>query len=132
MNRITLSLFALIAGVMMLISCGGGGDIKGNANAFISAMNKLDIKTAKAYASTASKASLDKMEEQLKTLTPDQKKQFDDEVAKRSKTTITIKDVKENGDIATVTFSTSDEPSRVDSLPMVKQDGKWLADFKMF
>jgi Domain of unknown function (DUF4878) len=129
MKKITLSLFTLVACVMMLISC-GGGDIKGTATAFINAANKYDFESAKKYAAAGTKAELDKMTEQLKTIPADQKKLFDEEVAKRSKYTFTIKDVKENGEKATVTFTSSEEPSKVDSLHMVKESGKWLVDMK--
>ena len=129
MKKITLSLLTLVACMMMLISC-GGGDIKGTATAFITAANKFDFEGAKKYAAAGTKAELEKMQAQMKTLPADQKKQFDDEVAKRSKFTFTIKDVKENGDLATVTFTSSEEPNKVDSLHMVKEGGKWLVDMK--
>jgi Domain of unknown function (DUF4878) len=132
MKKITLTLCTLLVAGMLLTSCGGGGSVKDSAMAFITAMNKMDLQTAKNYVSAANKPSMDKMAEMFKTLTPDQKKQFDDEVAKRAKYTITIKDVKENGDKATVFFTSSEDPSRTDSIPMVKENGKWVADFKGF
>jgi hypothetical protein len=130
MKKITLALCALLIGAMTLVSCGGGSP-KEAANAFISAMNKMDIETAKKYSADARKPQLDKIAEQLKAMPADQKKSFDEEVAKRKDVTVTMKDAIVNGDKATVTFITSDAPEHLDSLQMVKQNGKWVADLDL-
>jgi hypothetical protein len=59
---------------------------------------------------------------QFSAMMPDSVKQ----AAKKVK--IKIKDVKEEGDKATVTYSTSDDPAEK-KLNMVKQEGKWLVKY---
>ncbi len=42
---------------------------------------------------------------------------------------VTIKDVKENGDKADVTYTVSTKPEREEVLHLIKKDGKWLVQF---
>ncbi len=61
--------------------------------------------------------------QQLSNMTADSNK----EALKRI--VITVKDVKENGDNAVVTYTLSDMPDKDLKLPLVKQNGQWLSAF---
>ena len=131
MKKITLTLSALIIAGMMLFSCGkGGGDaaIKDAANGFITAMNKMDMQGARKFATDSSKIMIDQILEKMKTMSENDKKFIDEQKAKAEKITVTIKEVKANGDNAVATFSGSDEPTKLDSIRLKKQKGEWLVD----
>ena len=118
----------------MLFSCGGNDQaaVKEAANGFIKAMNKMDLESARKYVTDSSKIMVDQMITELKNMPEDRKKMFNEKMAEREKITVTIKDTRIYGDKATVSFTVSDEPSKIDSIPLVKAGGKWLADFKGF
>lgn len=131
MKNIKLTLSALLVAGMLLVSCGGGSDaaIKESANGFIKAMNKMDLQNAKNFVTDSSKTMIDQMIEQMKTMPEDQKKMFNDKIAGREKYTVSIKQVRPRDKDAVVTFTVSDEPNTIDSILLVKENGKWLVDF---
>jgi hypothetical protein len=91
---------------------------KATADKFLNNFYHMDYKEAKTVATDDTKKVLD-MIEQFATMIPDSQKQN----AKKIK--IDIKDVKEEGDKATVVYTTS-ESKQDQKLDLVKQNGKWL------
>lgn len=91
---------------------------KSTADKFLNNFYHMDYKEAKTVATDDTKKVLD-MIEQFATMIPDSQKQN----AKKIK--IDIKDVKEEGDKATVVYTTS-ESKQDQKLDLVKQNGKWL------
>ncbi len=99
------------------------------AQLFLTAVTHVDLETAKAYSTDSTRASFEKISVMLNALTPDERKEFDEKKKASEKLTITIKDVKEIADKAIISFTTSESPEKVNTLNMVKINGKWLADF---
>ena len=57
-------------------------------------------------------------------------KMSEDEKKKAQAINVTIKDVKEEGDKATVTYISSDDPQKQEvPVKLVKQNGQWLVQF---
>jgi GH25 family lysozyme M1 (1,4-beta-N-acetylmuramidase) len=113
-------LFLFSASVILaigLISCNSNSP-KSTAETFLNNFYHMDYKEAKTVATDETKKVLD-MIEQFATMIPDSQKQN----AKKIK--IDIKDVKEEGDKATVVYTTS-ENKQDQKLDLVKQNGKWL------
>lgn len=113
-----LSFVALIA--VFAVSCSSNSP-KAAAEKFLNSFFHMEYKEAKEVSTEETKKVLD-MIEQFSTMMPDSSKQS----AKKIK--IEIKDVKEEGDKATVTYTTS-ESTQEQKLTMVKQNGKWLANY---
>jgi hypothetical protein len=81
----------------------------------------MDYEAAKTVSTEETKKMLDMMA-QFSSMVPDSAK----ETAKKIK--VDIKEAKEEGDKATVTYTTSEDPSEK-KLNMVKQNGKWLVQW---
>lgn len=81
----------------------------------------MEYDKAKEVATDDTKKLLDMME-QFSSVLPDSSK------ANAQKIKVEIKDVKEEGDKAVVTYVTSESPNE-QKLDMVKQNGKWLVQW---
>jgi len=103
MKKILLSLSTIVIAAMMLASCNKSSP-KDVANTWLT---KNFISQLQA----------------LSGMMPDSSKK------EMKKVTVNIKDVKEDGDKATVTYSVSNEAGKDDQLKLVKKDGKWLVEF---
>lgn len=115
-------LFLGFAALMLIIgmaSCSTNAP-KPVAEKFLIAFWHMDYKEAKKYATQHTKDMID-MLEQMSTTIPDS-----DKVNAR-KISVEVKDVKEEGDKAVVTFVTSDIKEEK-QLNLVKQDGQWLVN----
>ncbi|MBN9482660.1 MAG: hypothetical protein BGO70_07290 [Bacteroidetes bacterium 43-93] len=117
MKKIFLGLAAILT--FTLVSCSSNSP-KAVAQKFLEHFWHMEYKDAKEYSTDVTKDMLD-MLEQVSTIMPDSAKQN----AKKIK--VDIKDVKENGDKAVVSFTTSEMPEEK-QLNMVKQNGKWLVN----
>ncbi len=122
MKKILFAAAALLVGAFALTSCSSSSP-KTTADKFLTAFYHMEYEEAKKYATDDTKKQLDMMG-QLSGMLGDTAKQQ----AKMAK--VDIKDVKEEGDNATVTYTVSSdkEPATgTNTLKLVKQGGKWLA-----
>ncbi|MEI8279858.1 MAG: hypothetical protein WCG87_08835, partial [Bacteroidota bacterium] len=97
MKRIILSVVALVVMVMTITSCNSNNP-KASAQKFLDGLYHNEYEAAKSVASDDTKKSLD-MLEQLSPMIPDSTKK----AAKKLKVTIT--NVKEEGENATITYT---------------------------
>lgn len=120
MKKLILSVASLMVLAVLLASCGGGGP-KANAEKFLNGFYHMDYAAAKEVSTEETKKQLETYES-LSTMANSIVK----EEAKKVK--VDVKDPKVNGDNATVEYTLSNDPSPK-TLKMVKQDGKWLAQW---
>jgi hypothetical protein len=118
MKKVFLGLAALLM-IVGMVGCSSNSP-KPVAEKFLTSFWHMDYKEAKKYATQDTKDMLD-MLEQLSTTMPDS-----DKVHARN-IKVDVKDVKEEGDKAVVTFVTSDIKDEK-QLNLVKQDGQWLVN----
>lgn len=109
-----------------LFSCDSNSP-KASADKFLTSLYRMDYETAKSM-STENTRKLVDMIAQFSAMVPDSVK----ENAKKTK--VNIKDVKEEGDKATVTYTVKDPASgksqpMEQKLTMIKQNGQWLAEW---
>lgn len=123
MKKILLSLTAVFVMALTMVSCSSNSP-KAAAEKWLNSFYHLDYEAAKSVSTEATKQQLDMMG-QLMGMMPDSAK----EQAKKIK--IEVKDVKEEGDKATVTYTMTDEKGTAapgtQTLNMQKENGKWLA-----
>jgi Domain of unknown function (DUF4878) len=122
MRKIFLSFSALLMIAMMTVSCGGGNSPKDVANTWLTSFYHMDYDAAKKVSTEETKAMLTQLS-QLSGMVGDSSKK------ELKKITVNVKDVKENGDKAVATYTTSDNASKEQTLNLVKKDGKWLVQF---
>lgn len=123
MKKAILSLTALVALAISVMSCGGGGTPKAAAEKFLNGVNHMDFASAKDVATEATKKQLDAMEQMMGMMGGDKAK---DEA---KKITVDVKEPVISGETATVAYTLSSEPGVSKNLKMVKQNGKWLAEW---
>lgn len=123
MKKILLSLTAVFVMALTLVSCSSNSP-KAAAEKWLTSFYHLDYETAKTVSTEATKQQLEMMSN-LMGMIPDSSK----EQAKKIK--IEIKDVKEEGDKATITYTMTDDKGApapgTQTLNMQKENGKWLA-----
>ncbi len=120
MKKIVFSVVAFAFAALTIMSCGSKSDPKSVAIAFLNARNSMDYENAKKYGTAETGKMIDMMSS-FSSMIPDSMKNE----AKKIK--VDIKDVKEEGDKATVVYSESIKPGD-QTLNMVKKDGKWLVN----
>ncbi len=120
MKKLLLSLTAFLAFTIGMSSCNSDSP-KGAADKFLTGLMHYDYEAAKSVSTEETKKMVDLMA-QFSAMMPDSVK----EEAKKVK--VNIKDAQEEGDKATVTYATSDDPQEK-KLNLVKQDGKWLVEW---
>jgi hypothetical protein len=120
MKKFLLSLASAFLLAITIISCNSNTP-KATAEKFLNGLYHMDYKEAKAVSTEDTKKMLDMME-QFSGMMPDSSKQS----AKKIK--VDIKDVKEEGDKATVIYTTSASTGE-QKLDLVKQNGKWLVQY---
>ena len=120
MKKLLLSLIAFSFLSFGVMSCGSKSNPKDVAQNFLSSLTKMDYEGAKKYGTPDTGKMLDMlasfssmMEDSIKNKAKDVK--------------VAIKDVKEEGDKATVTYTNTDKEGD-QTLNLVKQDGKWLVN----
>jgi len=123
MKKILLSLSALLLAAVVVISCNKNSP-KEVANTWLTNFYHMDYDAAKKVSTEDTKNILAQLQQLSNMISDSSKKE-------QKKITITIKDVKEEGDKATVSYSTSsDSPnSKNNILKLVKQNGQWLVQF---
>lgn len=120
MKKFLLSAASIILLAITIVSCNSNTP-KGTADKFLNSLYHMDYKQAKTVSTDNTKKMLDMME-QFSAMMPDSSK----ESAKKIK--VDIKDVKEEGDKATVIYTTSASTGE-QKLDLVKQNGKWLVEY---
>lgn len=120
MKKLLLSLAATFVLAIALTSCNTNSP-KAAADKFLTNLYHMDYEGAKEVATEDTKKMLDMMA-QFSSMMPDSTK----ENAKKIK--VDIKDVKEDGDKATVIYTTS-ESTGEQKIDLVKQNGKWLVQY---
>jgi hypothetical protein len=126
MRKILHTFSALFITATLIVSCGPKNSPKDVANEWLTAFYHMDYEAAKKVSTEDTKALLTQLGA-LSGMMPDSSK------AQMKKASITIKDVKEEGDNATVTYTVNDmgkeTPKDFPPLKLVKQSGKWLVQF---
>ena len=118
MNKKLLLLPILFFAVVTMVSCKKNTP-KDVATEWLNDFFHLDYDAAKKISTEDTKNLLSQVQ-QLASMIPDSIKQS------YKKASITIKDVKINGDKATVTYIVSDNPTLEQPLNLVKTNGQWL------
>ena len=121
MRKYILTMLAIVGSALMLVSCNKGTP-KDVAQEWLTAFYHQDYEVAKKISTEETKAMLSTIQGFTGSL-PDSVKQ------KAKKVVISIKDVKEEGDKATVRFMASDDTNEPPALKLVKQNDKWLVQF---
>ena len=121
MKKVMRSLLVLSLAAFVLTSCNKNTP-KDVAYNWLIAFNHFDFDAAKKISTSDTKSLLSSLQEMTEKITDSNKKD-------RQKVSVTIKDVKENGDKAVVTYTTSDEPNKDLTLNLIKLDSKWLVQF---
>jgi len=120
MKKLLLSLTAVLVFALGMTSCNSNSP-KASADKFLTGLLHYDYEAAKSVSTEETKKMIDLMA-QFSAMMPDSIKQ----AAKKVK--VNIKDAKEEGDKATVTYTTSDDPQEK-KLNLVKQSDKWLVQY---
>ena len=120
MKKALLSLTAVLVLAIGMTSCNSDSP-KASADKFLTGLMHYDYEAAKSVSTEETKKMIDLMA-QFSAMMPDSVKQ----AAKKVK--VNIKDATEEGDKATVTYTTSDDPQEK-KLNLVKENGKWLVQY---
>lgn len=120
MKKLLLSLATVMLFAVGMTSCNSDSP-KASADKFLTGLLHYDYEAAKSVSTEETKKMIDLMA-QFSAMMPDSIKQ----AAKKVK--VNIKDAKEEGEKATVTYTTSDDPQEK-KLNLVKQGGKWLVQY---
>ena len=120
MKKAILSVAAMLVLAVTLVSCGGSSP-KASAEKFLNGITHMDFNAAKEVSTEATKKQVEAYEGMMGMMQKDGK-----EEAKKIK--VDVKEPKVNGDNATVDYTLSNDPSPK-TLKMIKQNGKWLAEW---
>lgn len=107
--------------VFALVSCKSKSNPKDVATNFLNALVKLDYEGAKKYGTPETGKMMD-MLSSFSGMMPDSIK------SKAKETKVEIKGYKEDGDNCEVSYMNSDKPDVVQTLNLIKVDGKWLVN----
>ncbi|MBS1782355.1 MAG: DUF4878 domain-containing protein [Bacteroidetes bacterium] len=125
MKKVLFALTTTLILAIGLTSCSSNSP-KASAEKFLTGLLHYDYDAAKSVSTEDTKKMIDLMA-QFSAMMPDSIKQ----AAKKVK--VNIVDVKEEGDKATVTYTTSDDPKsdkpEEKKLNLVKKDNKWLVQY---
>jgi len=122
MKKILLSFSALLLAAVILVSCNKNAP-KDVANTWLTSFYHMDYDAAKKVSTDDTKNLLSQLQQLSSMVSDSSKKEL-------KKITVTIKDVKEEGDKATVSYTTSDNATGKDQmLKLVKQNNQWLVQF---
>jgi hypothetical protein len=131
MKKILHPLSVILLSALLLVSCGAKNTAKDVATTWLNSFFHMDYEAAKKVSTEDTKALLTQLSA-LTAMMPDSSKN------EMKKAVITIKEVKENGDTAMVTYTVSDggKDASKDQPPLklVKSNtgdtkGKWLVSF---
>lgn len=121
MKKLLSYVSMIVAAAVIMTGCSKNSP-KSVASTFLNSYYHLDYEGAKKVSTEETKNTLNMMQQLSATFFPDSMKK----AAKDIK--VTIKDVKEEGDKATVIYNTSTVPTD-QTLHMVKEKGKWLVQW---
>ncbi len=121
MKKIMLTSFALIMAAFMWAGCSKNTP-KDVAYNWLTAFNHLDFEGAKKLSTADTKNLLNSLQKLTDNVADSNKKEL-------KKVSITIKDVKVNGDKAVATYTASDNPTKEQTLNLVKEGDNWHAQF---
>jgi len=130
MKKILRSFSVMIMAAIFLISCGAKNSSKDVANTWLTSFYHMDYEGAKKVSTEDTKALLTQLSALSGILGDSVKKE-------KMKANIVIKDTKENGDTAMVTYSVVEGKDTMNDMPPLKlirsnsgdQKGKWLVSF---
>ncbi len=117
MKKLFFPAFGLLALAIVFTGCNTNSP-KDAAQKWLTSFYHLDYETAKKYSTEETKNLLTTIE-QLRTLNSDSEKQ------QMKQLKVEIKDVKEKGDTAMVSYTLSDSPKE-QKVKLIKIQGKWL------
>ena len=118
-NLVTFSTLLLLA--ITSISCNKNSPNE-VATTWLTSFYHLDYETPKKISTDNTKSLLATLQQFATMVSDSDKKEY-------KKITVNVKDVKEKGDTAFATYTTSNEPGKDQSLELVKLGGKWLVEF---
>ncbi len=95
---------------------------------FLVAKENSDYETAKKYANEETKTRCNNMIKMISSLPDSVRKKVDAARVAAGKISITIKEVKETGDKATVTYFITEHPEETNILKLEKNNGHWQAN----
>jgi hypothetical protein len=121
MRRSLISFSVILLVAIMSVSCNKNGP-KDVATNWLNSFYRLDYESAKKLSTEDTKNILATLQ-QFTTMIPDSMKKDSKKIV------VTVKDVKENGDKAVATYVVSNDPGKEQTLPLVKQNGKWLVQW---
>jgi len=125
MRKIFLTFSVLLLVAVMSVSCNKGSS-KDVATTWLNSFYHLDYETAKAVSTEETKTLLASLQ-QFTSMVPDSNKK------EMKKIVVTVKSVKEDGDKAIAIYTTSDNPGKEQTLPLIKgkdkDKDKWLVQF---
>lgn len=121
MTKLLRSISILLLAAMLLTSCNKNTP-KEVASAWLNCFWKLDYDGAKKYSTEETKNLLMQVEQLANAVSDSDKKEM-------KKMVITIKDVKEEGDKAVVTYTMSETATKDQYLNLVKNKGQWQVMF---
>ena len=117
MKKLFYSLSALVFVALFMVSCNKNNP-KDVADKWLTSFYHMDYEEAKKVSTDETKGLVNTFQELTRSLADSSKQEM-------KKIQVTIKDVKEDGDKATVTYTTSEEDAKEQKLAMIKKDGKW-------
>lgn len=121
MKKVLSYVSIALAAVVIMTGCSKNSP-KAVATTFLNGYYHLDYEAAKKVSTEETKNTLNMMQQLSTAFFPDSMKK----TAKDIK--VSIKDVKVDGDKATVTYNTSSVPTEL-TLHLVKEKGKWLVQW---
>ena len=121
MKKIFTASFAFILVAFLMAGCSKNTP-KDVAYNWLTAFNHLDFDGARKLSTADTKNLLSSLQQLTDKVTDSNKKEL-------KKVTVTIKDVKVDGDKAIATYSSSDNPTKDETLHLVKQGNNWLVQF---
>jgi hypothetical protein len=120
MKKALLSLTAVLVLAIGFAGCDSNSP-KASADKFMTGLLHYDYDAAKSVSTEETKKMIDLMAS-FSAMMPDSIRQ------EAKKVKVNIKDSKEEGDKAVVTYTTSDDPAEK-KLNLVKENGKWLVQY---
>ena len=121
MKKLLSYVSMIVAAAVIMTGCSKNSP-KSVASTFLNSYYHLDYEGAKKVSTEETKNTLNMMQQLSATFFPDSMKKAAKDIE------VTIKDVKEEGDKATVIYNTSTVPTD-QTLHMVKEKGKWLVQW---
>jgi uncharacterized lipoprotein YehR (DUF1307 family) len=121
MKKAVYTSVVLLVLAVGILGCGKSNPKEVALN-WLTSVNHMDFETAKKYSTDDTKRLLSEISELTGNLTDSTKKEL-------KKIVVSIKDVKIDSNTALVTYVTSDNPGKDQTLDLVQKDNQWLVRF---